>query len=160
MSSRTILSRPRTRVYDANYNIGESYYKSAIDRLDRKYSGRPLTPPREREPSTLAADIAERHAAAFADEDISASRRRADKLINEDNIFDSRSGRIGRRPFDDDNDVDDEVCYLLLTLFVVIDGFSDFSGTKEDQGQQKGVDNRRLGSREHLQQLEDLPHAG
>ncbi|KAJ8985163.1 hypothetical protein NQ317_012815 [Molorchus minor] len=32
------------RLYDANYNIGESYYKSALDRLDRKYSGRPLSP--------------------------------------------------------------------------------------------------------------------
>lgn len=30
----------RTRVYNANYNIGESYYKSALDKLDRKYSGK------------------------------------------------------------------------------------------------------------------------
>jgi hypothetical protein len=35
MSSR----RPRrSRIYDSNYNIGENYYKSAIDRLDEKYS--------------------------------------------------------------------------------------------------------------------------
>lgn len=42
---RTILSRPRTKVYESNYNIGESYYKPMVDSLDRKYSGRPLLPP-------------------------------------------------------------------------------------------------------------------
>lgn len=36
---RTLLSRPRTRVYDCNYNAGEKYYKSMVDQLDRKYSG-------------------------------------------------------------------------------------------------------------------------
>ncbi|XP_065219443.1 uncharacterized protein LOC135844960 [Planococcus citri] len=36
---RTLLSRPRTRVYDCNYNIGEKYYKPMVDQLDRKYSG-------------------------------------------------------------------------------------------------------------------------
>lgn len=40
MSKYTRLSRPRTKVYDTNYNIGESYYKSALDGIDRKY-GRP-----------------------------------------------------------------------------------------------------------------------
>jgi hypothetical protein len=31
--------RPRrSRIYDSNYNIGENLYKSAIDRLDEKYS--------------------------------------------------------------------------------------------------------------------------
>lgn len=35
---RTILSRPRTRVYDCNYNIGEKYYKPTLEQLDRKYS--------------------------------------------------------------------------------------------------------------------------
>ncbi|CAH0547864.1 unnamed protein product [Brassicogethes aeneus] len=111
MSGRTLLSRPRTRVYDANYNIGESYYKSAIDRLDRKYSGRPLSPAKE---SPMAADIAERHAAAFADEDLSTSRRRAGKLINEDHVFDSRGGRIGRRTYDDD--VDNETSAALRRI--------------------------------------------
>ncbi|EEB18907.1 hypothetical protein Phum_PHUM538590 [Pediculus humanus corporis] len=35
--TRPVYSRPRTKVYDTNYNIGESYYKSALDGLDRKY---------------------------------------------------------------------------------------------------------------------------
>ncbi|XP_044596653.1 uncharacterized protein LOC123273312 isoform X2 [Cotesia glomerata] len=42
--SRPILSRPRTRVYDCNYDKGESYYKPMMDHLDRKYSTRPLFP--------------------------------------------------------------------------------------------------------------------
>lgn len=35
--SRRVFSRPRTKVYDANYNMGESYYKSALDGIDKKY---------------------------------------------------------------------------------------------------------------------------
>ncbi|KAF0773502.1 Uncharacterized protein FWK35_00001043 [Aphis craccivora] len=41
---RTLLSRPRTRVYDCNYNIGEGYYKPMMDHLDRKYYGSSTTP--------------------------------------------------------------------------------------------------------------------
>lgn len=41
---RTLLSRPRTRVYDCNYNIGEGYYKPMMDHLDRKYYGSSATP--------------------------------------------------------------------------------------------------------------------
>lgn len=84
MSTRP-FSRPRTRVYDANYNIGESYYKSALDRLDRKYSGRPATPPRH---SSIPKDILERHERAFVDEDLGTSRRRAEKHITEPTILD------------------------------------------------------------------------
>ncbi|XP_050422803.1 uncharacterized protein LOC126834719 [Adelges cooleyi] len=45
---RTLLSRPRTRVYDCNYNIGEGYYKPMMDHLDRKYYGSPssVAPPK------------------------------------------------------------------------------------------------------------------
>lgn len=35
------FTRPRTRVYDCNYNLGETYYKPAIDGLDRKYGSLP-----------------------------------------------------------------------------------------------------------------------
>ncbi len=41
---RTLLSRPRTRVYDCNYNIGEKYYKPMVEQLDRKYSGKSSLP--------------------------------------------------------------------------------------------------------------------
>lgn len=41
---RTLLSRPRTRVYDCNYNIGEGYYKPMMDHLDRKYYGASNSP--------------------------------------------------------------------------------------------------------------------
>lgn len=40
--SRPLLSRPRTKVYESNYNAGQSYYKSTLDNLDRKY-GRTLS---------------------------------------------------------------------------------------------------------------------
>lgn len=40
MSGRSSALRGprRTRVYDCNYNMGESYYKPTIDSLDRKYN--------------------------------------------------------------------------------------------------------------------------
>lgn len=33
------FNRPRTRMYDCNYSLGESYYRPALDTLDRKYGG-------------------------------------------------------------------------------------------------------------------------
>lgn len=107
MATRPILSRPRTRVYDANYNIGESYYKSAIDRLDRKYSGRPSTPPRN---TSLPRDIMERHERAFADEDLPTARLRAEKHITEPTFFDSRGSRVAARALEAlEGDLDEEV---------------------------------------------------
>lgn len=113
MSTRTILSRPRTRLYDANYNIGESYYKSALDRLDRKYSGRPTTPPRA---TSIPKDILERHERAFADEDLATSRRRAEKHISESHILDaSGNQRAVNRALDLlENDLDDEVIKIII----------------------------------------------
>lgn len=108
MSNRTLLSRPRTKVYDANYNIGESYYRPALERLDRKYSGRPLSPPPRR--SSLPRDLIDRHDRAFFDEDLPSARRRAEKRIVEDGFFDSRGGRIAGRALDLlENDIDEEV---------------------------------------------------
>ncbi|XP_034951451.1 uncharacterized protein [Chelonus insularis] len=63
--SRPIFSRPRTRVYNCNYDKGESYYKPMVDHLDRKYSSRPLFPePRSSIADEIAArrsDIGSRH---------------------------------------------------------------------------------------------------
>ncbi|RZF32332.1 hypothetical protein LSTR_LSTR001796 [Laodelphax striatellus] len=39
MSDTRRWTRPRTRVYDCNYNLGEQYYKPVVDSLDRKYGG-------------------------------------------------------------------------------------------------------------------------
>lgn len=96
MSSR----RPRrSRIYDSNYNIGENYYKSAIDRLDEKYHSRPssillrhseppaVSPPRARFVSSAADDLAE--------EDLEFSRDRASRAIQKETILDQRSGRRG-----------------------------------------------------------------
>ncbi|BET00474.1 Hypothetical protein NTJ_13290 [Nesidiocoris tenuis] len=35
------FGRPRTKVYDLNYNLGESYYRGALEGLDRKYGRAP-----------------------------------------------------------------------------------------------------------------------
>lgn len=117
MSGRTLLSRPRTRVYDANYNIGESYYKPALDRLDRKYSGRPLSPNRQ---TSLPKDLTDRHDRMFANDDLFATRRRTEKLITEPSLFDSRGARIAsqhRGAFDLlENDIDEEVRLMRLSF--------------------------------------------
>lgn len=113
-SGRTILSRPRTKIYDSNYNIGESYYKGALTQLDRKYSGRPLSPPRHQ---NSAAEIAERHARIFADEDLEDSRRRSSQRIREHNIFDEKSTRLGRRSdFFEDDGISDETASTLKKI--------------------------------------------
>ncbi|KAG5877470.1 hypothetical protein JTB14_029404 [Gonioctena quinquepunctata] len=114
-SRRTVLSRPRTKLYDANYNIGESYYKSALDRIDRKYSGRPLSPPRQSSP---LGDIAERHARFLADDELETSRRRAEKHIKQDHVFDSRGGRIRADALVSamENDINDETAASIRQL--------------------------------------------
>ncbi|GLV33702.1 hypothetical protein CBL_11412 [Carabus blaptoides fortunei] len=119
MSRRPILSRPRTKLYNANYDIGESYYKDAINRLDRKYSGRTLSPARQN--PALPQDILDRHERAFTDDDLPSARRRAEQLITEDNVFDSRgarasSGRPLSTSFDIENDFDDEVSNSIRKL--------------------------------------------
>lgn len=84
---RRLLSRPRTKVYDCNYNIGERYYKPTLDSLDRKYSGR----------------------SNFSDEATESPARRAAKLLDD---FDSKAtnGTPSRSSLliDDDEDIDDE----------------------------------------------------
>jgi len=82
------FSRPRTRIYDANYNIGQNYYRPTLDRIDRKYAGRPLTPP-ARAPS-VPQDLLDRHDSAFVDDSIADARTRAAKRIQEKNLFDSK----------------------------------------------------------------------
>lgn len=91
MSSR----RPRrSRIYDSNYNMSENYYKSAIDRLDEKYSTRPssafvrhsepplaLSPPRPR----FNAD------AFLEEEDLEFARDRASRAIQKETVLDQRS---------------------------------------------------------------------
>lgn len=105
-SGRTLLSRPRTRIYDANYNISENYYRSALDHLDKKYSPRPASPLK----TSVARDILSRHEDAFADEDLSTSRRRAEKAISETNLFDVRRSRATQRALDlVQNEIDEEV---------------------------------------------------
>jgi hypothetical protein len=89
--------RPRrSRIYDLNYNIGENYYKSAIDRLDEKTSRTSLltrrseppvsSPPKSRFLTQLSNDGLEEDTLDYA-------RDRASKVIQRETILDSRTGR-------------------------------------------------------------------
>lgn len=72
----------RTRVYDCNYNKGESYYRPVLDRLDGK-----TLAPREPERDRIRADVDSRIRSAL--EDIETPQRDLD-------LFDSRGGRVQR----------------------------------------------------------------
>jgi len=109
--SRAGLRGPRrTRVYDCNYNAGQSYYKPALDNLDRKLYGRPLTSDRFDSPKPASLFSPTRETSIpFNDEPLSSARKRAERVITEDSFFDSRGGRIPKssigeaiREFDDE----------------------------------------------------------
>ncbi|KAF5292110.1 hypothetical protein FQA39_LY14065 [Lamprigera yunnana] len=102
MSKRTILSRPRTRLYDSSYNIGESMYRPALDRLNRKYTGRPLSPPPRQ--NSLPEELLQRHDRAFLNDDLANCRRRAEKHISGETFFDSRGARLDARELLDNFD--------------------------------------------------------
>lgn len=108
------FSRPRTRIYNVNYNIGENYYRPTIDRLDRKYSGRPVSPAPA---SSLPRDVHERHERAFQDEDLSTARQRASKHITESHAFDARASNMSARAMDlIENDIDEETASKLQRI--------------------------------------------
>lgn len=94
MSSR----RPRrSRIYDLNYNIGENYYKSAIDRLDEKGS-RTSFLSRRSEPPTVSSPPKSRFLTQLStdgglDDTLEIARDRASKVIQRETILDQRSGR-------------------------------------------------------------------
>ncbi|XP_059613112.1 uncharacterized protein LOC132259481 [Phlebotomus argentipes] len=95
-----MAGRPRrTRLYDCNYNIGQSYYRPTIDKLDNKRFGRPESADRYVKPRVNIDD--------FFDEDLKTARRRAEKVIAEDGIFDSKDLKLGR-PLPTANDEFDE----------------------------------------------------
>jgi hypothetical protein len=96
MSSR----RPRrSRIYDLNYNIGENYYKSALDRLDAKYSTTRTTTStllRHSEPPAVSPTRPRFNLAAEDDGvDLEFARDRASRAIQKETILDQRSGRKG-----------------------------------------------------------------
>lgn len=94
MSSR----RPRrSRIYDLNYNIGENYYKSAIDRLDEKSARPPSSFARASEPpismpSVRLTQLAQDDGIV---DDLDIARTRASQAIQRETILDQRTGRKG-----------------------------------------------------------------
>jgi len=94
MSSR----RPRrSRIYDSNYNIGENYYRSAIDRLDEKYFGRSGTLRHSEPPVPLVVSSPPKTRFNFGidDEevDLEYARDRASRAIQKETVLDQRFGR-------------------------------------------------------------------
>lgn len=91
----------RTRVYDCNYDKGESYYRPVLDRLDGKT---PIA--REPERDRIRSDVEARIRNAFDDIDGSTS-------MKTDELFDSRGARSMRgRPLSsalEENEFGDEV---------------------------------------------------
>lgn len=82
----------RTRVYDSNYNLGQSYYKPALDKLDRKYRPDPL----ESSSFTSAGPKLRFNlddAYGGLDDDLHQARSRASRAITEESVFDSRGRR-------------------------------------------------------------------
>ncbi|XP_071443330.1 uncharacterized protein [Hetaerina americana] len=82
MAGRRPLSRPRTKLYDYNYSLGEQLYKPMMDRLDRKYSGRPA----EDLESALP-----RRPASFVEVDDVPRRRSLSSLLGEMNTSSNHS---------------------------------------------------------------------
>ncbi|GAB0088566.1 ATP-dependent RNA helicase dbp4 isoform X1 [Sergentomyia squamirostris] len=98
-----MAGRPRrTRLYDCNYNIGESYYRPTIDQLDRKMYGKPAASAERTVRPRINVDD-------FFDEDLKSARRRAEKVIAEDGIFDGKDIKLGKPMPTPNDDFDEEV---------------------------------------------------
>lgn len=91
----------RSRVYDCNFDMGAQYYKSALDRLDQKNAPKVVETDRfESRPKFKVDDL-------MMEDDLAAARRRAEKVITEDSVLDTRSGRFFKS--DKEDDFDEEV---------------------------------------------------
>lgn len=108
MTGRSGLRARRTRMYDCNFNMGQQYYKSALDNLDRKQSGTRESVERilSTRPKINVDDLFE--------EDLQKARHRAERAITEDAFFDSRGARIPKSSIKQsglsvEDDIDEEV---------------------------------------------------
>ncbi|XP_063701719.1 uncharacterized protein LOC134831827 isoform X2 [Culicoides brevitarsis] len=85
----TSYRRPRrSRIYDANFNIGYNTYKPALDSIDRKYNT-----PRE---SSLPRPRLDFGIDTSADGSLADARHRASRAITEETVFDSRGFKVPR----------------------------------------------------------------
>ncbi|KAG7313432.1 hypothetical protein JYU34_000557 [Plutella xylostella] len=96
----------RTRVYDCNYNKGESYYRPVLDRLDGKST---VTSSRAESERNLKTDVDSRIRSALEETEAA-----------QDELFDSRGNRASRgKPLSaafEDEDLGDEVTQSLKRL--------------------------------------------
>lgn len=97
----------RTRLYDASYNIGENYYKSALDGIDRKRYGRrdPVEAPTVLSSSRPRVNFDD----SVYDDELVNARRRAEKAITEETFFDSKGTRVAKSSVKPLDDIDEEI---------------------------------------------------
>uniref|UniRef100_A0A336KL52 CSON011945 protein n=2 Tax=Culicoides sonorensis TaxID=179676 RepID=A0A336KL52_CULSO len=89
----TSYRRPRrSRIYDANFNMGYNAYKPALDSIDRKYS----TPLRTFRESSLPKARLDFGVDTSLDGSLADARHRASRAITEETVFDSRGFKVPR----------------------------------------------------------------
>lgn len=110
---RTLLSRPRTRVYDCNYNAGERYYKPMVDQLDRKYSGTSSLPSASFSTPTFTSRIKD-------DDDFPLPRRSSPFSTSSDyESLSERRSRLNGESRSLENDLEDEIVSSMKKLKVL-----------------------------------------
>lgn len=110
---RTLLSRPRTRVYDCNYNAGEKYYKPMVEQLDRKYSSPTSFPPGTfTTPSFSTPSFSSR----LRDDDDFALPRRSSPFGNEFETSIERNRKLNSDTRSLEEDLEDEIASSMRKL--------------------------------------------
>lgn len=111
MSSRRFR---RSKIYDLNYNIGENYYRSAVDRLEESSRARPSLS-RFSEPPPVSTPIVEKKSLIQEiDEELELSRERASKAIQRKTVFD-RPPVVGKK-VELETDFDEQVSQHFQSL--------------------------------------------
>lgn len=114
---RTLLSRPRTRVYDCNYNAGEKYYKPMVDQLDRKYSGQSSFPSSFSSPSFSTPSFTSR---IREDDDFPRPRRSSPFSTSSDyETLSERRSRLNGESRSLEDDLEDEIANSMKKLKVL-----------------------------------------
>lgn len=107
MSSRRFR---RSKIYDLNYNIGENYYRSAVDRLDESSRSRPSLS-RFSEPPPETAPVEKKTLIQEIDDELLLSRERAHRAIQKPTALDRPAKKLELET-DFDEQVSDVAIYF------------------------------------------------
>lgn len=113
MSSRRFR---RSKIYDLNYNIGENYYRSAVDRLEESSRARPSLS-RFSEPPPVTVPAEKKTLIQEIDEELELSRERAHKVIQKPTVFDRPAKNLElETDFDEQVSAESVVIFSLQSL--------------------------------------------